>query len=179
MANDGRVSAYQEELYDLTLEELIEKTNKERIERENKFKFELEKKRERELAQFTLDLRLKNANITDKEVAERQEQFLNELKIKEGALKKELQEDQYKQELKDTIAHFKEKSKLAEKERKKEQKLLEQELEVVMLRSQVRADGEAKSPEEQKADRRAADLKENLAMLGDSFKDVGKGIRIT
>lgn len=175
MANNKLPSAIQEELT-LTVGELMEKVNKELAEKDNKIKLDLAKKREEALAKYTLELKLKNENISLEELKIKQEQFLNVFKAREHKESLRIQEEQNKQAMKDLIAHHKEKSKLADKERKKEQKQLEQELEVAKLRSQFKEDGSEKGGLEKFADNLSADLKENLSMMGDSFKDVGKGM---
>jgi hypothetical protein len=150
------------------INQVDKKYEKERLERTKVNRERLEAS----LAAYRLKLESDGIPVT----FEIQKKFVaeyNKIKTQED---RKLIANESQQRIQGLINYYKENSKLSKKEEEKKKKLLDQELEIAKLRSQVGEDGKEKSSSQQVLDNFKADLKENGNMMKKSLKDVGDNI---
>jgi hypothetical protein len=137
---------------------------------------ELESERRQQeitLAKYRLQLEKSNIIVTKQMEID----FLNEYETVRKRNAERSRREEERQRISGLVNYYKENSKLADKENKKKDQLLKQELDIAKLRSKIDATtGVEKTPLKGFLDNISADLKENNAMMVKSFKDVGGNI---
>lgn len=151
--------------------EVISRIGKQLDAQRRKTDFVEKKAQEKALATFRQDLEKNGTNVTEK----MQLDFLKEYeKVKQANALKAIRE-QANQQKKELIEYYKENSKLAQKERDKENKQLEKELEIAKLLSTIdESTGKQKGFFKQVGDTAAADLRGTLGSFGNAFDSFKK-----
>ena len=131
------------------------------------------KKQEEALAIFTASIQTKN----QKEIEKLQKEFLVTYQAIRVAEERKFLRTRLSEEKKAQIEFFKDASVLAEKERKKQDKQLDKELEIAKLRSKIivneQGETQEKSGIQKILDNVKADFKENSAMMSQSLSEAG------
>lgn len=147
----------------------LERLNAEKI---HKLRLALDKKREEEnKAKEVQSIK----DLTELKMFLERQGIKTTQKIEEDFAQR-LQREKTNDEKKRLTDYWKQYSKNAEKERKKEDKAIERQLKVAKLRSKIDSEGEEKSIGRRAIGTLGADIKENFATLKDGFENSMKGL---